>query len=67
MTVSILTTWIKSVFAFLFVCFKLFILPQKFDRDMLLVLRLFVELLSVIPTFESVNGVDDINNEARKV
>jgi len=27
---------------------------------MLLVLRLVVGLLSVIPTFESVNGVDDI-------
>ena len=59
--------WIKSVFAFLFDCFKLFVLLQKFDRDMLLVLRLFVGLLSVIPTFECVNGVDDINNEAREV
>jgi len=30
---------------------------------MLLVLRLVVGLLSVIPTFESVNGADDISEE----
>ena len=40
----------------------LFSLVKKFDSEViLLVLCLVVGVLSAIPTFESVNGVDDIN------
>ena len=41
---------------------QLFSLVKKFDSEIiLLVLCLVVGVSSAIPTFESVNGVDDIN------
>ena len=60
MTVSNITSCLKS-FWLLYIFIHLFSLVRKFDSTILLVLCLVVGVSSAIPTFESVNGVDDIN------